>query len=84
MRVAVAQGDWSWAINLENLGMHYAFHVLGPPQPARREAKQGGADEGILHFDCERVIAPRNYSPRRNRCSIPQSKALVMSQVAEL
>lgn len=69
MRVGVDHGAWSKAINLENLGLHYAFHVLGPPQAAGRAQQVMTANDGesIVHFDCERVIAPRGYSPRKGR-----------------
>lgn len=68
MKVSVHHGAWSWAINLDNLGLHYAFHVLGPPQAVSRANKlTEGTDESIVHFDCEKVIAPRGYSPRKSR-----------------
>ena len=66
MRVAVQHGAWSKAINLENLGLHYSFHVLGPPQAVgRAEQLTGDINESIMHFDCERTIAPRGFSPRK-------------------
>lgn len=67
MRVSVHQGAWSKAINLENLGLHYNFHVLGPPQAVgRAEQLTGDVNESIMHFDCERTIAPRGFSPRKS------------------
>ena len=69
MRVSVHQGAWSKAINLENLGLHYNFHVLGPPQAVgRAEQMTGDVNESIMHFDCERTIAPRGFSPRKSTC----------------
>ena len=68
MRVSVQQGAWSRAVNLESLGLHHAFYVLGLPQAVGRASKlAGSAEESIMHFDCERVIAPRGFSPRKNR-----------------
>lgn len=68
MRLGVLQGAWSKAINLENLGLHHSFHVLGPQQVQGRSMKlTEGEDESIMHFDCEKIIAPRGQSPRRSR-----------------
>jgi len=67
MRVSVHSGAWSKAINLESLGLHHNFHVLGPPQAVGRIPKHpDGPDESIVHFDCERTIAPRGFSPRKS------------------
>ena len=66
--MSVQQGAWSRAVNLESLGLHHAFYVLGLPQAVGRASKlAGSAEESIMHFDCERVIAPRGFSPRKNR-----------------
>ena len=68
MRVSVQSNLWSRSINLESLGLHGSFYVLGPPQAVGRGIRtESGTDESIVHFDCERVIAPRGYSPRRGR-----------------
>lgn len=69
MRLGVLQGSWSKAINLENLGLHHSFHVLGPQQVQGRALKASeGEDESIMHFDCEKIIVPRGQSPKRSRC----------------
>ena len=66
--MSVQQGAWSRAVNLESLGLHHAFYVLGLPQAVGRASKlTGSAEDSIMHFDCERVIAPRGFSPRKNR-----------------
>ena len=76
MRLGVEHGAWSKAINLENIGLHHAFHVLGPPQAVGRSQQlTGSTTDSIVHFDCERVIAPRGFSPRRGRFVSQQSQA---------
>ena len=68
MRLTVLEGGWSKSINLENLGLHHNVHVLGPQQVQSRPLRaEGGEEESIMHFDCEKIIAPRGQSPRRSR-----------------
>ena len=65
--MSVQHGAWSKAINLENLGLHYSFHVLGPAQAVgRAHAVTGDVTQSIMHFDCEKTIAPRGFSPRKS------------------
>ena len=68
MKVGIFQGVWSRSINLESLGLHHNFHVLGPQQVASLALRASDLeDESIMHFDCEKIIAPRGQSPRRSR-----------------
>lgn len=84
MRVSVHQGSWSKAINLENLGLHYSFHVLGPPQAVGRAHQAlGGQNESIMHFDCERTIAPRGFSPRKGYVFSTEFDAFAAIQLIE-